>query len=91
MRGTTKELKSIVNARTGSFMNQSTDETGDEQPPAHRLSLGLSSSGATNIPLSGDMNARLRKLQELSNTDKDVIEALQKKLASQRIDFDNLQ
>ena len=33
---------------------------------------------------------RMRKLQELSNTDKDIIEALQKKITQQKLEFDGL-
>ena len=32
----------------------------------------------------------MKKLQELSTSDKDVIEALQKKLTAQKIDFDTI-
>ena len=48
----------------------------------HRQSIG----GGTSLapPLSGDLQQRLRKLQELSSTDKDVIEALQKKINMQK-------
>jgi uncharacterized coiled-coil protein SlyX len=37
------------------------------------------------------MQTRLKKLQELSSSDKDVIEALQKKLNGQKIEFETLQ
>ena len=37
------------------------------------------------------MQNRLKKLQELSSSDKDVIEALQKKLNGQKIEFETLQ
>jgi len=33
----------------------------------------------------------LKKLQELSSTDKDVIEALQKKINMQKVEYENLQ
>jgi DNA repair exonuclease SbcCD ATPase subunit len=41
-------------------------------------------------PLSGDLQQRLRKLQELSSTDKDVIEALQKKINMQKSEYEGL-
>lgn len=40
--------------------------------------------------LSGDLQSRLRKLQELSSTDKDVIEALQKKINFQKSEYESL-
>jgi chromosome segregation ATPase len=36
------------------------------------------------------LQSRLKKLQELSSTDKDIIDALQKKLTTQRIDMESL-
>ena len=41
--------------------------------------------------LLGDLQSRLKKLQELSTTDKDVIEALQKKMNAQKIEYESLQ
>lgn len=59
-------------------------------PSNHRASIGGGSS-LLAPPLSGDLQSRLRKLQELSSTDKDVIEALQKKLNMQKSEYENLQ
>jgi chromosome segregation ATPase len=40
--------------------------------------------------MSGDLQQRIRKLQELSSTDKDVIEALQKKINLQKGEYETL-
>lgn len=40
---------------------------------------------------SNDIHSKLKKLQDLSATDKDVIEALQKKINGQKLDLENLQ
>jgi len=39
---------------------------------------------------SNDIHSKLKKLQDLSATDKDVIEALQKKINGQKLDLENL-
>ena len=54
-------------------------------PPLVRVRVSNNSLGV------GDMQNRLKKLQELSTSDKDVIEALQKKLTNQKIEFETLQ
>jgi predicted RNase H-like nuclease (RuvC/YqgF family) len=52
-----------------------------------RQSLG----GATGAhPQSGDLQSRLKKIQDLSNTDKDVIKALEKKINLQKSEYENL-
>lgn len=37
-----------------------------------------------------ELQTKLKKLQELSSNDKDVIESLQKKLTTYKIDLENL-
>lgn len=48
-------------------------------------------SYSLSIGPGNDLQTKLKKMTELANTDKDVIDTLYKKLNTQKIDFDTLQ
>ena len=99
--GTGSFLEEHLSDQSSSLLDTSHSSTKHLNNPSFvqtgRTSLGgapPSGKSAREITLSlgvGDMQNRLKKLQELSTSDKDVIEAMQKKLTNQKIEFETLQ